>query len=73
MPNIKLSLAACDYDHLRDLFTGRVTVEGVDIIPMVFDEPHHIFHRASNFPDFDIHEMSFGRYISFFFWETNEI
>ena len=73
MPNIKLSLAACDYDHLRDLFTGRVKVEGIDIIPMVFDEPHHIFHRASNFTDFDIHEMSFGRYISLVSQKKNEM
>ena len=64
MPNLSLSLAACDYDHLRDLFTGSVKAQGIDIIPMVFDEPHHIFHRASNFTDFDIHEMSFGRYVS---------
>lgn len=64
MSSLSLSLAACDYDHLRDLFTGHVKAQGIDIIPMVFDEPHHIFHRASNFTDFDIHEMSFGRYVS---------
>ena len=73
MPNLKLSLASCDYDHLRDLFTGRVKPEGIDIIPMIFDEPHHIFHRASNFTDFDIHEMSFGRYISLVSQQKNEM
>ena len=64
MSKIPLSLAACNYDHFRDLFTGSVEAEGIDLVPMIFDEPHHIFHRASNFTDFDIHEMSFGRYIS---------
>ena len=73
MSNLILSLASCDYDHLRDLLSGRVKAEGIDIIPMVFDEPHHIFHRASNFADFDIHEMSFGRYISLVSQKKNEM
>lgn len=73
MTDLTLSLAACDYDHLRDLFTGRVKAQGVEIIPMVFDEPHHIFHRASNFTEFDIHEMSFGRYISLVSQNKNKI
>ena len=64
MPNINLSLATCDYDHVRDLMSGVVRAEGIDITPMVFDEPHYIFHRATNFGDFDIAEMSFGRYVS---------
>ena len=73
MSDLKLSLATCDYDHLRDLFGGRVKPEGIDIIPMIFDEPHHIFHRASNFTEFDIHEMSFGRYISLVSQQKNEM
>lgn len=73
MPNLRLSLATCDYDHMRDLFVERVKPEGIDIIPMIFDEPHHIFHRASNFTDFDIHEMSFGRYISLVSQQKNKM
>ena len=64
MPNINLSLATCDYDHVRDLMSGVVRAEGIDITPMIFEEPHYIFHRATNFGDFDISEMSFGRYVS---------
>ncbi|NQV54849.1 MAG: 4,5-dihydroxyphthalate decarboxylase [Rhodospirillales bacterium] len=64
MPNLSLSLATCDYDHVRDLMSGVVRAQGIDITPMVFDEPHYIFHRATNFGDFDVSEMSFGRYVS---------
>ena len=64
MPNLNLSLATCDYDHVRDLMSGVVRAEGIDITPMIFEEPHYIFHRATNFGDFDISEMSFGRYVS---------
>ncbi len=64
MPNLNLSLATCDYDHVRDLMSGMVRAEGIDITPMIFEEPHYIFHRATNFGDFDISEMSFGRYVS---------
>ena len=54
MPNISLSLATCDYDHVRDLMSGVVRAEGIEITPMIFEEPHYIFHRATNFGDFDI-------------------
>ena len=31
MPNVKLSLAVCDYDRTRALFDGRVRIEGCDV------------------------------------------
>ena len=43
---------------------GVVGAEGIDITPMIFDERHFIFHRATKFADFDLAEMTFGRYIS---------
>ena len=64
MPRLNLSLAVCNYDHLRDLADGTVRAAGIDINPMIFDEPHHIFHRMARFGDFDIAEMSFGGYVS---------
>jgi 4,5-dihydroxyphthalate decarboxylase len=64
MSQLNLSLAVCDYDHLRDIVMGTVRPQGVEITPMLFDEPHVIFHRATNYAEFDINEMSFGRYIS---------
>ena len=73
MPNINLSLATCDYDHVRDLMSGVVRAEGIDITPMIFEEPHYIFHRATNFGDFDISEMSFGRYVSLVSRRKNQL
>ena len=73
MSDLNLSLATCDYDHVRDLLTGRVRAEGIEITPMVYDEPHLIFHRMTRYNDFDISEMSFGRYISLVSQGTNEM
>ncbi len=73
MSQLNLSLAVCDYDHLRDIVLGTVRPEGVDITPMIFDEPHVIFHRAVNYAEFDINEMSFGRYISLVSQRKNQM
>lgn len=64
MSRLNLSLAACDYDHVRDLLSGKVRPEGIDLTPLTFDEPHLIFHQATHFSDFDVCELSFGRYVS---------
>jgi 4,5-dihydroxyphthalate decarboxylase len=50
-----------------------VRAEGIEITPMVFDEPHYIFHRATNFGDFDVSEMSFGRYVSLLSRRKNDM
>jgi 4,5-dihydroxyphthalate decarboxylase len=62
--NLNLSVAACDYDHVRDLMSGKVRAEGIDVTPLTFVEPHLIFHQATHFSDFDVCELSFGRYTS---------
>ena len=64
MTRLTLSLATCDYDHVRDLASGKVRAEGIDITHLVYVEPHFIFHQATHFSDFDICELSFGRYTS---------
>jgi len=61
---LNLSFASCDYDHMRDLVSGKVRAEGIDLTPLTFDEPHLIFHQATHFSDFDVCELSFGRYVS---------
>lgn len=57
MPNIKLSLAVCDYDRTRALFDGRVRIEGCDVT-FVALEPEEAFHRAFKYQEFDVTEMS---------------
>jgi 4,5-dihydroxyphthalate decarboxylase len=72
MTRLNLSLAACDYDHLRDLKTGVVRPEGIDLNVLTYDEPHLIFHQATHFSDFDVCELSFGRYVSLLSTDDND-
>ena len=63
MTKLALSIAVSPYDHVTDLLSGRVPVEGVDLNPL--DLPlHDIFYRFIHFKDFDIGEMSFAKYVS---------
>lgn len=73
MADLPLSFAACEYDHVRDLAEGRVKAKGIEIIPMLFEEPHFVFQRAMKYEDFDIAEMSFGRYISMVSRRANDM
>ena len=34
MSNLHLTIAVGDYDHTRDLMSGRVRAEGIDITPI---------------------------------------
>ena len=63
MAKLPLTIAISSYDHVTDLLSGRVPVEGVDLNPM--DLPlHDIFYRFIHFKDFDIGEMSMAKYVS---------
>ena len=61
MQKLNLSLAIGPYDHVRDVLDGTIPVEGVELNPMIYHRPSKIFHRATNYGDFDICELSFGR------------
>jgi 4,5-dihydroxyphthalate decarboxylase len=63
MPELSLSLAISDYDHVRDLVNGRVRAEGIALQPSVLNV-EEIFYRTTNFQEWDISEMSFGKYSS---------
>ena len=63
MSKLQLSIALSQYDHVVDLLSGRVRVEGVDL--NYLDLPlHEIFLRSIEFGDFDISEMSFAKYVA---------
>ena len=57
MSKLQLILACAGYDRTRALFDGRVSIDGVDIIPTVL-EPEEAFHRAFKYGEFDITEIS---------------
>ena len=63
MSKLPLSIAISAYDHVADLLSGRVPVEGVDLNPL--DLPlHDVFFRFIHFKDFDVGELSMAKYVS---------
>jgi 4,5-dihydroxyphthalate decarboxylase len=63
MTALPLTLAISRYDHVEDLTSGRIKIQGVDL--NYLDLPiHDIFHRFVNFRDFDIAEMSMAKFVS---------
>jgi 4,5-dihydroxyphthalate decarboxylase len=63
MPNIPLSLAVGDYDQVRDLLDGTVRADGIDLTALRLS-PEEIFYRFTRHREWDVSEMSFGKYIS---------
>ena len=63
MSRIPLTLAISHYDHVTELVTGRVPVEGVDLTCLNL-QIEEIFFRQFNYRDFDVSEVSMGKYCS---------
>lgn len=62
MSKLQLSVATWDYDRVRPLIDGRVTVEGCDInyLPMTVEE---CFQRAYLHGEFDVTELGFSPFL----------
>jgi len=60
---IKLALAISRYDHVVDLATGQVPVEGVDLTCLEL-QIEEIFFRMFTYRDFDASEVSLAKYSS---------
>ena len=63
MSRLPLTLAISHYDHVTDLVTGRVPVEGVDLTCLGL-QIEEIFFRTFNYLDFDVAEVSMAKYTS---------
>lgn len=63
MHPLRLSLAIGPYDHFRDLSSGQVPVDGVDLVVLTLPV-EEIFYRFVKFREFDISELSFGKYVA---------
>ena len=61
--NVQLTLAIGDYDHVRDLVSGLVPVEGVDLTCMRFPV-EEIFFRFARFREWHVSEFSMAKYCS---------
>ena len=60
---LKLTFATSDYEHVRDLSMGPVEAEGIELNCLTL-QIEEMFHRFINFNEFDISEISSGKYTS---------
>jgi 4,5-dihydroxyphthalate decarboxylase len=59
--NVALTMAISDYDHVRDLTSGQIRAEGVDLTWL--DLPvEEIFFRFTKFREWDVSELSMAKY-----------
>lgn len=63
MTKIPLTLAISHYDHVTELVSGRVPVEGVELTALNL-QIEEIFYRMFNHRDFDASEVSMGKFSS---------
>jgi len=63
MTNLNLSIAVGDYDHIRDLTSGAVRVQGVDLTALNLTV-EEMFFRFTKFQEWDISELSFAKALS---------
>ncbi len=63
MPNIPITVALSEYDHVRDVLDGTVPVPGADltVLRMPVEE---IFYRFTFHREWDVSEMSFAKVVS---------
>src|ERR1700744_242037 len=60
-PNIRLTLAINDSDQVRDVVSGKVEVQGIDLTCLLF-EVEEIFFRFTHFREWEISELSLAKY-----------
>ncbi len=60
---LKLTFASSDYEHVRDLTMGPIEPEGIELVPITL-QIEEMFYRFINFEEFDISEISSGKYTS---------
>jgi 4,5-dihydroxyphthalate decarboxylase len=60
---LSLSLALNNYDHVRDVLSGTVRPDGIELLPLELPI-EEIFYRFTKFREWDVSEMSFGKVVS---------
>jgi len=64
MGDIRLTLAIGDYEHVRDLATGRVKPEGIELTVLMCNI-EEIIHRFLDRLEWEVSEMSMGNLASY--------
>lgn len=63
MGRVHLTMAMGDYDHTRDLASGRIYIEGINLTAVTLRLEEIVF-RCLEYGEWDISEMSMGVYTS---------
>ena len=63
MTPLPLTLAISEYDHVRDLVSGRVKPEGIALTALSLPI-EEIFYRFTLHREWDVSEMAMGKYVS---------
>jgi 4,5-dihydroxyphthalate decarboxylase len=63
MDKVALTLAIGDYEHTRDLASGAVPVQGATLNVLALS-PEETFFRFTHFREWEVSEMSMGKYVS---------
>jgi 4,5-dihydroxyphthalate decarboxylase len=63
MSRLNLTIGISEYDHVRDIQTGRVPVEGCDVNVINF-EIEEVFHRFTLEREWEVSEMSMAKYLA---------
>src|SRR5215470_11141346 len=63
MSLLPLTLAISEYDHVRDLVSGRVKPEGIELRALVLPI-EEIFYRFTLHREWDVSEMAMGKYVA---------
>ena len=63
MEKVALTLAIGDYEHTRDVASGRVPVQGATLNVLTLP-PEEAFFRFTHFREWEVSEMSMGKYVS---------
>jgi 4,5-dihydroxyphthalate decarboxylase len=62
--SVHLTLAVCDYEHVREIAQGLVQADGITLTPLIFPSIEEITFRFTRSMEWDVSELSFGKYIS---------
>jgi 4,5-dihydroxyphthalate decarboxylase len=61
---VHLTMAVADYDHMRDVVHGVVRPDGIQLTAFASADVEGIFYRFIKHREFDVSEMSFGKYVA---------
>ena len=59
-----LTLAISDYEHVREIAQGLLRADGITLTTLIFPSIEEITFRFTRGMEWDVSELSFGKYIS---------